>query len=402
LIALIAICIGVSSLAVSGEVDGRLANTGEAAAGPASGHLGRQSGDLDFGPEQFVQAGGADIVVPGYSVPCFVRWDGDELEDLVVGEGVAEFPGKVRVYLNVGTASAPQFSDYFYAQSRGGDLTVPAEGCMGVFPRVVYWDADDRKDLLIGRPEGTVQIFLNVGTDDDPTFDGGTLLQVGPPGEKVDIDVYFRATPTVVDWNNDARKDLVVGSVDGLIYLYINEGTDTEPDFRSAQYAEMDDGMLLAVPTTRSSPHVCDLDGDGKKDLLTGDREGQLLFYHNSASDEAPAFAPYSLVRSEGVPIDLPDLPRSRPFVCYWNDDGLQDVLVGAADGKVRLYEGVPQPGDIDLDGHVDLDDYGSFESCLTGPGSEPPPDCAAADLDEGGTVDLYDFGLFQLALPGA
>jgi hypothetical protein len=54
------------------------------------------------------------------------------------------------------------------------------------------------------------------------------------------------------------------------------------------------------------------------------------------------------------------------------------------------------------VDGDVDLDDYGSFESCLAGPASDPPADCAAADLDEGGTVDLYDFGLFQLALPGA
>ena len=33
--------------------------------------------DLVLGPEVIVQAGGAAIDVPGYSVPSFVAWDGD-------------------------------------------------------------------------------------------------------------------------------------------------------------------------------------------------------------------------------------------------------------------------------------------------------------------------------------
>lgn len=82
--------------------------------------------DLYLGPEELVQADGADIQVPGWSVPSFVYWDGDDLKDLVVGEGGN--PGKVRVYLNVGTSSSPQFSGYLYAQSDGADLEVPGAG----------------------------------------------------------------------------------------------------------------------------------------------------------------------------------------------------------------------------------------------------------------------------------
>lgn len=363
---------------------------------------------LDFGPVDYVQAGGTDIVVPGYSVPSLAPWDGDDLPDLVVGEGVTDFPGKVRVYLNTGTPTDPQFLDFFYVQSLGADLEIPAEGCMGAFPRVVYWDADDRKDLLLGRPEGTVEIYLNIGSDDEPTFDGGTRLQVGDPGEKEDIDVFYRATPTVVDWNNDGRKDLVVGSVDGLIYLYLNEGTDTEPDFRSTQFAELHDGTVLTVPTTRSSPHVIDLDHDGKKDLLSGDREGQLLFFRNVATNHAPAFAPFTLARSDGVTIDLPELPRSRPFVCHWNGDGLLDVLVGSADGTVRLYFGLPRPGDLDGDGDVDLDDLTALCTCLAGADvTTPPPGVdpaqfASADLDGDGDVDLRDAAVFQGVFTGS
>jgi hypothetical protein len=84
--------------------------------------------DLLLGPEELVQASGADIEVPGWSVPSFAHWNGDGLKDLVVGEGGVAVDGKVRVYLNVGEPGAPQFSDFFYAQSEGADLTVPGAG----------------------------------------------------------------------------------------------------------------------------------------------------------------------------------------------------------------------------------------------------------------------------------
>ena len=84
---------------------------------------------LSLGPEELVPADGIAIQVPGYSVPSFVFWDGDDLKDLVIGEGgggVAE--GKVRVYLNIGSPTVPQFSSYFYAQSNGADLVSPGGG----------------------------------------------------------------------------------------------------------------------------------------------------------------------------------------------------------------------------------------------------------------------------------
>jgi hypothetical protein len=49
-------------------------------------------------------------------------------------------------------------------------------------------------------------------------------------------------------------------------------------------------------------------------------------------------------LQAEGIPIDLDGAARSRPSVCDWNEDGTPDVLVGAQDGKVHLYLGVPEP----------------------------------------------------------
>ena len=293
-----------------------------------------------LGPEEIVQAGGSAIAVPGYSVPSFVRWDGDGLRDLVIGEGgggVAE--GKVRIYLNGGTASEPEFFDYVYAQSLDTDLVCDAAGCMGVFPRVVYWDGDGRKDLLAGQAGGTILLFTNVGTDDAPRFDGGSPLQVGEPGAKADIDVGARATPAVVDFNGDGKKDLVVGALDGLVRIYLNEGADDAPDFRSVQFA-LEDGGDLVVSTGRSSPRVLDHDEDGRKDIVTGNTAGELAFYANIGTDEAPEFAACIYLNADGVPIDLPGSARSRPFDCDWAGDGAADFLVGGGDGLVRLYQG--------------------------------------------------------------
>ena len=213
---------------------------------------------------------------------------------------------------------------------------------MGLFPRVVYANGDGRKDLLIGDAEGQLILYLNINTDDDPGFDAGTALTAGPSGSKTVIDIGQRPTPTVVDWNSDGARDILAGAKDGKLHLFINRGTDTSWDFESASLIQ-EDGADLVVPTYRASPHAADLDGDGRKDLLVGNTEGQILLYGNTGSDTEPAFSGYQLVEADGIPIDIAGTPRSRPFLCDWNGDSYRDLLVGAGDGKVRLYTGAPE-----------------------------------------------------------
>jgi hypothetical protein len=313
----------------------------------ASDRTDNDSKIINFGPEQLVQVDGLDITVPGYSVPSLCDWNNDGLQDLIIGEGGSFGDAKISLYLNVGTESNYQYSDnyIFYAQvidtSGLSDLVCPASGCLGCFPRVVYWDSDETKDLVVGQADGTVKLFLNIWADSYPVFDIGTFLKVGKSGLKSDIDVGARATPCIVDWNNDGRKDLVIGALDGRIHVFINEGTDTEPDFIYDSLVQ-EDGADLVVPSGRSSPQVFDLDSDGRLDIVTGNTDGQLLFYRNIATDKEPVFSGYTFIESDNVPIDLPGTLRSRPFIGYWNLDDYPDVLIGAGDGKVHLYLGLP------------------------------------------------------------
>ncbi len=121
------------------------------------------------------------------------------------------------------------------------------------------------------------------------------------------------------------------------------------PDFRTSQFLQ-NNGSDLVVFGARSSPCIADLDDDGRKDLLTGNTNGQLLFYANTDTDESPSFSGYELVTADSVAIDLV-ASRSRPFVCDWTGDGSTDALIGASDGLVRLYQGVGHMVGVDSGG---------------------------------------------------
>lgn len=205
---------------------------------------------------------------------------------------------------------------------------------------MVYWDADSKKDLLIGQADGYVKIFLNIGSDDQPVFDGGTRVKAGPLGGKVDIKVSARATLEVSDWDEDGDEDLLVGMYSGKIHLYRNLNIPGSPDLDSAEVLQ-DGGADLVVGTGRSSPAVVDLDEDGRKDLLSGSTSGTLVLFRNVGTDAAPIFAGSELVHSSGAAIDLAGTPRSRPNACDWTGDGRPDMLIGSGDGRVRLYQGL-------------------------------------------------------------
>jgi len=290
---------------------------------------------IEFGVEEIVQAAAVDIDVGTYSTPSFSDWNNDGLRDLIIGDGT----GKVRVFLNTGTIIEPIFNSSFFVQAGGTDLTVQNQGCLGSFPRVVHWNADAKKDLLVGAGAGNISIFINNGTDTNPVFAAGTFVQSAGS----DINIGGRATSIFKDWNNDGKNDLIVGEWEGYINVFINENSNTNPVFQEGIFAKLgtDD---LDVWSGRSSPIFYDLDADGKKDLVCGNTNGELLFYKNTNTTESPIFSNYENLKSLGSDIDLSGTPRSRPSFCNWNNDINVDVLIGAADGKVHLFRGVPEP----------------------------------------------------------
>jgi len=73
----------------------------------------------------------------------------------------------------------------------------------------------------------------------------GVLLEAD--GAVINVEV-GHLVPVAVDWNEDGRKDLLVGQFkDGKIGLYLNEGTDKAPKLKFAEYLKAG-GEEISLP----------------------------------------------------------------------------------------------------------------------------------------------------------
>ncbi len=63
----------------------------------------------------------------------------------------------------------------------------------------------------------------------ESTLGKGVKLEAA--GEPIDVEI-GHLVPRACDWNNDGKKDLIVGQFrNGAIRLYLNQGTDESPVF---------------------------------------------------------------------------------------------------------------------------------------------------------------------------
>jgi hypothetical protein len=188
----------------------------------------------------------------------------------------------------------------------------------------VDWNNDNKKDLLVGEREGQIRIFINSGTNASPVFTGFTYLEVGGST----FDCGWNSMLFVTDWDEDGKKDLIVGEHDGKIILLLNVNTDADPVFTTESYL-LNGGGIMDIGG-RTSPVVVDWDGDGKKDILAGEKEGNVFFIRNIGTNSAPEFNGFTLLEAGGALIDVDY--NSRPFVVDWDNDGTMDLFSGSFD----------------------------------------------------------------------
>ncbi|MBQ9435745.1 MAG: VCBS repeat-containing protein [Bacteroidales bacterium] len=266
----------------------------------------------------------------------------------------------------------------------------------GSYPVLYDWDGDGLQDLFIGNYgtldsawfeygylktaySSSVAYYRNTGTAAAPAFelvtaDFGSLCQYG-------LQALY---PAFGDFNGDGRTDLLCGQRDGTLLLVANMASADALAFAAPQfnYGQIDVGDF-------STPCYFDLDGDGKNDLLIGNRRGHIVYYRHIASSDIPQF---ELVTDTLGGVDVRDFELSYfgfAVPCFFRNAQNQTILFcGNEQGYVSYYKDI----DNNLDGVFTLKQSALFEvrnrrkydideGCRVAP--------AVADLDGDGYPDL-------------
>jgi len=277
--------------------------------------------EIDFKQITLISFQAEEITLGTHSHPFVVDYDLDGRKDLLLGTK----EGKIALFTNTGTESTPTFSDHHLLKAEGKDIHVGAHAA----PFIVDYNNDGAKDLLVGNGEGSLLYYPNQGSNTKPVFSSPLVLKEAE-GVAIGVDSY--CTPWVVDWNEDHKKDILLGSGNGTLVVYLNQGSDSDPVWSAPGSIEVG-GVALDVGSF-AAPFVADWNGDGKKDLLVGDGEGYIHLYLNLA-DGAPQFLKAEKVQVNGQELMVEG--SAVPFLIDWNHNGKKELLIGSSDGRIYL-----------------------------------------------------------------
>jgi hypothetical protein len=245
--------------------------------------------------------------------------------------------GIVRVYFNSGTLAEPKFTHAEVVpifpprvardtRAVGWPLSSPK---MTLFD----WRRRDAPNLVFGNYTGDVFMVENTGSASEPVFPQPLKY------ERVRMNIGSKPwgnlfAPCVYDWNKDGKPDLLIGEGSysaNSVFVLLNQAGGSEPKFTDDQrhYLCYGDGREQLVPT------MVDFNGDGEPDVLVGDRLGTVGAYLNPGKwkpgTELPLAQMISFGGKEKLGVGV------APHACDYNGDGLFDLLLGKADGRIAV-----------------------------------------------------------------
>jgi hypothetical protein len=268
----------------------------------------------------------------------------------------------------------------YYGKLEGVEQLLHTRSFARSQPTLADTDGDGLEDLFVGKADGRIAFFKNLGTPNEPSFrlvtedyeafrevltNDQQLIQV-----KEVIAVDQNASPEFADIDMDGDLDLFIGAGDGSIFFYENRGNRLLP-----QYFLKSPIFMNLKFSGNAVPRFADVNGDRLLDLLVGTRDGKVQLFYNSGLSTRPLFCPKFVPgsppdpRCKYQPQDITDLAPhmdATPTWVDWDQDGLLDLVAGQSNGKLTFLHnqgGVFKPNWVLESSHFLFIDSGGFSA---------------------------------------
>ncbi|MBP1992689.1 FG-GAP repeat domain-containing protein [Paenibacillus eucommiae] len=268
------------------------------------------------------------IELPYRAFPALADIDGDGRLDLLAGSA----DGFVYAYTNLGPDAATYASEPLpegaappdtFGEARKLELESGTPVQLQPYAAIHAADVngDGLPDLVASDESGAVLLL--------PGRSGGKFAEpVQLSAGTGKLQVQGPAAAVVADVNGDGVLDLVVGDGDGRVHLF--EGISGSDGLRYEAGRE-----LFQLPGLRryAAPAVRDMNGDSRPDIVVGSNEGDLLLYIQEADGSWTGKGPL-----EGATLNQVGnkaLVAGHNSVPLWydiNHDGKDDLLVGSVE----------------------------------------------------------------------
>ena len=260
--------------------------------------------------------------------PVFFDYNNDNLMDIVIANygyytESGNYNSQLALYKNVGDASNPEFE---WVTDDFSDLgTLNFEN--NIIPTFGDIDGDGDQDMIVGDSNGKIHLLNNIYFNSTSNFYINAI-------EYFDIDVGSFASPFLIDLDRDGDLDLIIGSRQGQIFHYNNEGSPYEANFVLVNEQFGNINLTDSVYGTAYTTPII-IDGEYGYEMFVGTEKGTLFHYTNIDDNLEGSFEEISdniILYSKGI--------RSAPAVFDLNNDGWNDMLLGVFTGGVHLLWG--------------------------------------------------------------
>lgn len=263
------------------------------------------------------------------SKPVLFDYNGDGLMDIVVGNygyfrPFMTYKSTLAVLENIGTQSSPAF------RLRTDDYqNISTYARIGVHPAFGDMDGDGLQDLIIGDHQGYMHYFKNVGssTASYPTM-------TSPQYFGIDVGEY--AAPFIYDVNGDGLKDLVVGRRNGKVSYYWNLGTVTNAEFHRDSSNVNFGNISVAQGSSTESYASVSLRRDENNELAIYVGSGRGTIYKYMVDAGKLLSGDFALVTDNYLMEDVG--AKCTMAIGDLNNDGYWDYVVGNARGGIAIY----------------------------------------------------------------